>query len=50
MKILGIDPGTATVGWGIIEEVGGAKSYWALGHGGDKPDFHDPACFTARLG
>lgn len=34
----------------VIEEADGTKSYWALGHAGDKPDFHDPACFTARLG
>ena len=34
----------------VIEEVDGTKSYWALAHGGDQPDFHDPACFTARLG
>jgi len=34
----------------VIEEAGGQKSYWALEHGGFAPDFHDPACFTARLG
>ena len=34
----------------VIEELDGTKSYWALAHGGEKPDFHDPACFTARLG
>ena len=34
----------------VIEEADGTKSYWALAHAGDKPDFHDPACFTARLG
>ncbi|WP_421991362.1 DOMON-like domain-containing protein [Qipengyuania sp.] len=33
----------------VIEEIGGHKSYWALAHGGEQPDFHDPACFTARL-
>ena len=33
----------------VIEEEGGAISYWALVHAGEKPDFHDPACFTARL-
>ena len=33
----------------VIEEEGGAKSYWALSHPVDKPDFHDPACFTATL-
>lgn len=33
----------------VLEERGGAKSYWALEHGGAAPDFHDPACFAARL-
>jgi hypothetical protein len=34
----------------ILEERDGTKSYWALAHPeGDKPDFHDPSCFTAHL-
>jgi len=33
----------------VIEESDGTKSYWALAHGSDKPDFHDPDCFVARL-
>jgi hypothetical protein len=34
----------------ILEEKDGTKSYWALAHpAGDKPDFHDPVCFAARL-
>ncbi|HVM23546.1 MAG TPA: DOMON-like domain-containing protein [Sphingomicrobium sp.] len=34
----------------ILEEQDGTKSYWALAHPeGDKPDFHDPVCFAARL-
>ena len=33
----------------VIEEEGGVKSYWALAHPAGKPDFHDPACFTATL-
>ena len=33
----------------VLEEQGGIMSYWALCHGGAQPDFHDPACFTARL-
>ena len=34
----------------ILEEKDGTKSYWALSHPeGDKPDFHDPVCFAARL-
>lgn len=32
MKILGIDPGTATVGWGIIEARGGKTAAVAFGH------------------
>src|SRR6476469_8073605 len=33
----------------VLEEQDGTKSYWALAHGGDAPDFHDPGCFIARL-
>ena len=34
----------------ILEEQDGTKSYWALAHPAeDKPDFHDPGCFAARL-
>lgn len=33
----------------VIEEGGGIKSYWALAHPTDKPDFHHPACFAAEL-
>lgn len=33
----------------VLEEKDGTKSYWALAHGGEKPDFHDAGCFTARL-
>ncbi len=33
----------------VIEEAGGVKSYWALAHPADKPDFHHPACFAATL-
>ncbi|MEW4448018.1 DOMON-like domain-containing protein [Qipengyuania sp. JC766] len=33
----------------VIEEDGGTKSYWALEHRKGVPDFHDPACFAARL-
>ncbi len=34
----------------IVEEKDGTKSYWAIAHPeGDKPDFHDPACFAAHL-
>lgn len=33
----------------VIEEQGGTISYWALSHQTEKPDFHAPACFAARL-
>jgi hypothetical protein len=33
----------------VLEEKDGTKSYWALAHPHDKPDFHDPGCFAARL-
>ena len=33
----------------ILEERGGTKSYWALVHPEDKPDFHAPACFAVAL-
>ncbi|HET7815975.1 MAG TPA: DOMON-like domain-containing protein [Sphingomicrobium sp.] len=34
----------------VLEEKDGSKSYWALAHPpGDKPDFHAPDCFAARL-
>lgn len=33
----------------VIEEVDGTKSYWALRHGKDRPDFHDPDCFVLQL-
>ena len=33
----------------VIEEQGGVKSYWALVHPHDRPDFHAPASFAATL-
>lgn len=33
----------------VIEERDGALSYWAISHGADRPDFHDPATFTLRV-
>lgn len=32
MRILGIDPGTATVGWGVIETQGSKNTVVAFGH------------------
>lgn len=33
----------------VLEEENGELSYWALAHRADRPDFHDPACFAARV-
>ncbi len=33
----------------VLEEKSGAKSYWALAHTDDKPDFHRAGAFIARL-
>lgn len=33
----------------VLEEKDGTKSYWALAHAPDKPDFHHADCFAARL-
>jgi hypothetical protein len=33
----------------VIEEKDGTKSYWAIAHPAEKPDFHDPACFALPL-
>ena len=33
----------------VLETKDGAKSYWALAHCGDKPDFHRADGFIARL-
>lgn len=33
----------------VVEDVSGAKSFWALAHPRDEPDFHNEAGFVARL-
>jgi hypothetical protein len=33
----------------VLEDKDGTKSYWALAHAGDAPDFHVADCFIARL-
>lgn len=46
----GIGTGALRLGiTAVIEETDGTKSYWALHHGGDAPDFHDPDCFVVQL-
>lgn len=41
MRILGIDPGTATVGWGVIEIQGGKAKAVAFGHISTSKDLSD---------
>jgi hypothetical protein len=33
----------------VLEEKDGTKSYWALAHPPEKPDFHARDCFVAKL-
>lgn len=33
----------------VVKTADGAKSYWALAHPPEKPDFHDSNCFTLTL-
>jgi hypothetical protein len=33
----------------VIETRDGMRSYWAIKHAGEKPDFHDPGCFVVAL-
>ncbi|GLR48584.1 DOMON-like domain-containing protein [Sphingomonas astaxanthinifaciens] len=33
----------------VIEEESGRRSFWALHHPGEQPDFHHPDCFVAKL-
>lgn len=50
IPVTGLPPAPWRLGFtAVIEEEGGVKSYWALQHGGDAPDFHDPACFVLEL-
>lgn len=39
----------ASFGMTCVIEEDGQKSYWAMKHGADQPDFHDPACFAGWL-
>ena len=50
LPIGGLPEVDCTMGLGaVIEEQGGAISYWALAHPEGEPDFHAPACFAAVL-
>jgi len=33
----------------VVEDLDGRLSWWALAHGGDQPDFHDPATFLLQV-
>lgn len=33
----------------VVESRDGGLSWWALSHGADKPDFHDPSTFNLRV-
>jgi len=41
MKVLGIDPGTATIGWAILEELKGCVNPIAYGHISTSPNDSD---------
>ena len=43
-------PGLRAGACAVIETVDGSLSYWALAHGGERPDFHDPASISLRIG
>lgn len=50
LPVAGLPSGDCAMGISaVIEEEGGAKSFWALAHGGDVPDFHDRTCFAGHL-
>lgn len=43
-------PGTPKVALSaVVEDAGGRLSYWALAHGGERPDFHAPEGFVLAL-
>jgi hypothetical protein len=44
----GTGPWQAGIG-AVVEDMGGGKSYWALTHPSDVPDFHNPRSFALAL-
>ena len=46
--VLLLAPGSVSLA-AILEEEGGAMSYWALAHPPGEPNFHHADCFAARL-
>ncbi|UZK67127.1 DOMON-like domain-containing protein [Sphingomonas sp. M1-B02] len=50
VDLSGLSPGALRVGiTAVIEEQDGTRSFWALAHPAEKPDFHDPAGFVLRI-
>lgn len=49
LRALGVTPSARIGLCAVLETETGEKGYWALRHGGDKPDFHRPDDFIARL-
>ena len=50
LPIDALPPGRLAVGLSaVIEEQGGAKSWWALAHPPGAPDFHHADCFALEL-
>jgi hypothetical protein len=48
--VLAVPDGALRLGLSaVIEEIGGAKSYWALAHCQGRPDFHHSDCFALEL-
>ncbi|MGE0594746.1 MAG: DOMON-like domain-containing protein [Hyphomonadaceae bacterium] len=46
-ELAALAPGSLRLGLSaVIEEIGGAKSYWALAHTPGAPDFHHPDSFV----
>jgi len=45
MRVVGIDPGTATTGYGVIEESAGRLTLIAFGRCAPAPNFRCPAAF-----
>jgi hypothetical protein len=50
VEVAGLPAGAWALGLSaVIEEVDGAKSYWALAHPPGRPDFHHQDCFALQL-
>jgi hypothetical protein len=48
--LIDLPPGARSLGLSaVIESPDGARTYWALGHPSDRPDFHHPDSFRLDL-